>query len=119
MGRGPTVLAHLEVAATRRGSGVLLSVVVPTSVPVGAGWDRTAPAWSFSNSFRVADRPLDTGAANSAAAAGAVLRVSVAEAHIGATIAGVPDGDVVTVLTSDPQDLGAVAGDRRVDVVGT
>ena len=115
--KAATVLAHLKVAATRRRKGMPLGVVVPTSVRVEAGWDRTAPSWSFANSLRIADQPLDTGAADCAAGMSARLQVSVADAHLGATIAAAPVGDVVTVLTSDPQDLSAVSGGRRVNVV--
>ena len=43
-------------------------------------------------------------------------QVSVADAHIGATVQSAPDVDI-TVVTSDPEDISAVCGDRQVTVV--
>ncbi|MFY9934768.1 MAG: hypothetical protein WAK82_42865, partial [Streptosporangiaceae bacterium] len=43
-------------------------------------------------------------------------QVSVAGAHLGAAIQGA-EADHVTVVTSDPRDIGRIAGGRRVDVV--
>jgi len=91
-------------------------MVVPTAVRVGAGWDRTCPAWAFPNRLRIADIPLDTACASAAAAIGHRAGVSVADAHPGAVIRSAPDRQI-TVVTSDPGDMRLVAGDRDVTVV--
>jgi hypothetical protein len=46
------------------------------TVRAEAGWDRTSPAWAFPNQLRIADIPLDTAAANIAAAIRARTGVS-------------------------------------------
>ena len=84
------VLEGVVMDADADGKGMPLSVVVPTSVRVEAGWDRPAPSWSFANSLRIADQPLDIGAADCAAGMSARLQVSVADADLGATIAAAP-----------------------------
>jgi hypothetical protein len=43
-------------------------------------------------------------------------RVSVADAHVGATVQLAPNADIA-VITSDPGDIRRVAGDRTVTVV--
>lgn len=107
------VLAHLAGVVGRRRRGREVAVVVPTSVRVEAGWDRTRPAASAINRLRVADHTLDTGAANVAATITDELTVSVADAHVGAAVRSLPHDEVV-VLTSDPDDIMRVAGDRPV-----
>lgn len=112
-----TVLAHLQGATGRRRRGRVVDAVVPTSVRVEAGWDRSRAVASALNRFRVRDHALDGPAADTAAsivAAGVVS--SVADAHVGAAVRGVPGGDVV-VLTSDPRDMAAVCGARPVTIV--
>ena len=107
------VLAHLAGVVGRRRRGREVAVVVPTSVRVEAGWDRTRPAASAINRLRVADHTLDAGAANVAATIADELTVSVADAHVGAAVRSLPH-DEVLVLTSDPGDITRVAGDRPV-----
>ena len=103
-------------AAKLRARSRPIRVAVPAAVRVEAGWDRTSPAWSSANRFRIADVPLDTRHAD--AAAGIVRRtgVSVADAHLGAAIQAAETDDVL-VLTSDPDDMRKVAEGKRVDVV--
>ena len=111
------VVAHLAgiVGRRRRGRGV--TAVVPTSVRVEAGWDRTHPAAAALNRFRVADHVLETSTANVAAAiATSLAGVSVADTHLGAAIRSLVHDEVV-VLTSDPDDITRVAGDRPVRAV--
>ena len=107
------VLAHLAGVVGRRRRGREVDVVVPTSVRVEAGWDRTQPEASAINRLRVGDHTLDTGTANIAATIARELAVSVADAHVGAAIQSLPHDEVV-VLTSDPDDITRVAGDRPV-----
>jgi hypothetical protein len=111
------VLAHLAGIVERRRRGREVSAVVPTSVRVEAGWDRTQPAAAALNRLRVADQVLDTATANVAAAiADRLAGVSVADAHLGAAIRSLPHEEVV-VLTSDPGDIARVTGDRPVRTV--
>jgi hypothetical protein len=98
------LLAHLQAAVDRNRRGGDVRVVVPTAVRVEAGWDRTEPAAAALNRFRVDDHPLDTPAANLAAGIVTRDRVSVADAHLGATVRMLRGADVV-VLTSDPADI--------------
>jgi predicted nucleic acid-binding protein len=110
------VLGHMEAVERRKRHAAAVSLVLPAAVRVEAGWDRTSPQWAFLNRLRIADVPLDGVRANAAAAIHEQARVSVADAHIGATLLSAPDADI-TVLTSDPGDIRRVAGDRPVTVV--
>jgi predicted nucleic acid-binding protein len=103
-------------AAKLRARSRPIRVAVPAAVRVEAGWDRTSPAWSSVNRFRIADVPLDTRHADAAAGIAKRTGVSVADAHLGAAIQAAETDDVL-VLTSDPGDMRRVAEDRRVDVV--
>ena len=110
------VLAVAKVVAGRKRKAVAaIRFTVPTCVRVEACWDREAPTAASLNRFRITDLALDPGAASAAAAIRKQHGVSVADAHIGAVI-GHLDGDV-TVVTSDPDDIRAVAGGRSVTVV--
>ena len=102
------VLAVVEAVAARnlRRAGTV-RLVVPTSVRVEAGWDRRTPGAAAINRLRTDDHTLDAGAADRAAGVRSALTVSVADAHLAAAIA-TTDGPHA-VLTSDVQDLRAVA----------
>jgi hypothetical protein len=111
------VVAHLAGIVGRRRRGRDVTAVVPTSVRVEAGWDRTQPAAAAINRLRVADHVLDASAANVAAEiTDGLAGVSVADAHIGAAIRGLAHDEVV-VLTSGPGDIRRVAGDRPTRTV--
>lgn len=110
------VLAHLAGIVGRRRRGLEVSAVVPTSVRVEAGWDRTQPEAAAINRLRVVDHTLDATAANIAATIAEGLAISVADAHVGAVIRSLPHDEVV-VLTSDPDDITRAAGDRPVRTV--
>jgi len=110
------VLGHMEAVERRKRHAAAISLMVPAAVRVEAGWDRTSPQWAFLNRLRIMDVPLDTAHANAAAAIHQQAQVSVADAHIGATVQSAPHADI-TVLTSDPADIRRVAGDRPVTVV--
>ena len=94
------------------------TLVVPTSVRVEAGWDRTSATAGFANGLAIHDSALDGHDANVAAALRQRLgtAVSVADAHLGATIARYAGGHI-TVLTSDPSDVGALAGATPVNII--
>ncbi len=106
----------MEAVERRKRQAAAISLVVPAAVRVEAGWDRTSPRWAFLNRLRITDVPLDAAHANAAAVIHEQAQVSVADAHIGATVRSVPDADI-TVVTSDPADIRRVAGDRPVTVV--
>ena len=110
------VVSHVRVVADRKSRGLPVTVSVPTTVRVEAGWDRTMPAWAFLNRLRIADIALDGLNANIAASIRQDARVSVADAHIGAVIAATT-ATKVTVITSDPADIRRVAAEREVHVV--
>lgn len=109
------VVSYAQVVANRKRRAVALELVVPTAVRVEAGWDRTSPAWAFPNRLRIADIPLASAEASTAAAIRTRTGVSVADAHIGAVIQSARSGQI-TVVTSDPGDMRLVAGDKNITV---
>ena len=122
LGGGPAHLKHRRVvyevltAASRTTRGRQVSVAVPTTVRVEAGWDRTSSAWAFVNRLRIADIPLSVEHADAAAGIRKRTGVSVTDAHIGSAIRNA-EQDHVTVVTSDPRDIRKMAEGRHVDVV--
>ncbi len=101
------MLASLEVVASRnlRNAGAV-RLVAPTAVRVEAGWDRRSPGRTVTlNRLRTEDAPLDSPAADRAAAVGSALALSVADAHIGAVLQESPGP--VAVITSDAGDSAA------------
>ena len=109
------VVSHTQVVASRKRRAVAIQMMVPTAVRVEAGWDRTSPMWVFTNRLRIADSPLDTASANTAAAIRDRTGVSVADSHFGAVIQSAPH-DQITAVTSDPGDMRLVAGDKSITV---
>jgi predicted nucleic acid-binding protein len=87
--------------------------VVPTAVRVEAAWDRRHPRAASINRFAVGDAPLDGEMADRAARLVTELRVSVADAHLGATLAAVGE---CTVVTSDVDDVRRMADHLDVPV---
>lgn len=102
------VAGHLVAVTTRRRSGRTGRVVVPTTVRVEAGWDRTRPSAAAINRFRIDDAALVTAAADEAAGLRLIHGFSVTDAHV-AQVACRTD-DAVVVLTSDPREIGAAVG---------
>jgi predicted nucleic acid-binding protein len=112
-----TVIAHLAGAVARRRRGTVVDTVVPTTVRVETGWDRTTPAAAAGiNRFRLRDHVLDTPAANLAASIQRRCCLGPTEAHIGATARSVASGDVV-VLTSDPTDIASACAPTTPQIV--
>jgi len=109
------VVSHAQVVASRKRRAVTIQVMAPTAVRVEAGWYRTSPAWAFPNRLRITDSPLDTANANTAARIRHRTGVSVADSHLGAVIQSAPH-DQITVVTSDPDDMRLVAGDKNIIV---
>lgn len=110
------VLALMQVAAGRKARHQRIDVIVPTTVRVEAGWDRTAPTWALVNRLRIADAPLDADNANVAAAIRTRTGVSVTDAHLGAAMHAHAE-DATTVVTSDPEDMRVVADPLRPTIV--
>jgi hypothetical protein len=110
------VLSLVQVVAQRKRRAAEVALAVPTTVRAQAGWDRTVAAWALANRLRVADEALGRAEANVAAQIRAATGVSVADAHLGAVLQG-SKAQRVTVLTSDPGDVAAVAGSRAVTIV--
>ena len=113
------VLAYIQVLAVRKRKGRRAAqVIVPTAVRVEAGWDRTDPRAAFINLLGVRDAPLDGVSTDRAAAIAVEHRVSVADAHVGATVQLLPDeSQPVTVIASDRGAIERVVGTRPVRVV--
>lgn len=110
------VVSHVQVVAQRKKRAVAIRLEVPTTVRVEARWNRTDASWAFVNRLRIADIPLDESRANTAAEIRQRTRVSVTDAHLGAAIQ-TASSDLITVLTSDPKDMRAVAGAMAVTIV--
>ena len=104
------VLAMMNIVAQRKRRSVATTMIVPTSVRVEAGWDRTMPGWATANRLRISDVHLDRRLADSAAAIRRRVgdHISVVDAHIGAVLQSIESGQT-TVLTSDPDRIAAVA----------
>lgn len=114
-----TVMPYVRVVdSRRRRSPSNVAVEVPSTVRAEAGWDRTDPGWALANRFRVVDRALDESLGNVAAAIRSRLgpSVSVVDAHVGAVVQAA-DAERITVITSDPKDMAAVAEDTPVVIV--
>lgn len=111
------VIAHVQVVAQRKRKAIPLDVVVPTAVRVEAGWDRRAPTAALINHLRIADVSLDAASANVSGDLVARLGVSVADAHIGATVRTVAEHGAVAIITSDPGDMVAVSDPISVTIV--
>jgi hypothetical protein len=111
-----SVLARVKRVAVHKQRRELISVAVPAAVRVEAGWDRTSSRWAFANQLEIPEIALVGGQADAAAGIRARTKVSVADAHLGAAIQ-LADADRVTVITSDPRDIRAVAGDKRTDII--
>jgi hypothetical protein len=110
------VLSYVQVVTQRKRRAVQITIAVPTTVRVEAGWDRTAAAWAFANHLRIEDVVLDVNQANTAAAIRAGTDVSVADAHLGAAIRST-SAEQISVVSRDPNDARIVAGDRPVIIV--
>ena len=112
------VVSHVQVIASRKRKAEQVSIVVPTSVRVEAGWDRTSRVWAFANRLGIVDVELGADHANVAAAIRGRIgtHISVVDAHVGSVIQSCTT-DRVSVVTSDPDDMKAVAETKPVVVV--
>jgi len=113
------VLAHVDAVVTGRKRGGATRLLVPSSVRVEAGWDRTRAEAGVINRVRVGDHVLDAVLTNRAAAVRSRTRVSVADAHLGVAVQEAAAAGAVVVLTSDPADVAAASapGSPRIVLV--
>ncbi len=111
------MLALIEANRTiRRPKGPARRTIVPTSVRVEAGWNRTVPAAATINRLKIEDWPLGANEANVAARLRGEHGVSVADAHMGVTVAA-HNGQDIAIVTSDLGDMRKVAEDTPVTIV--
>jgi predicted nucleic acid-binding protein len=109
-------LAYIEAdRGRRRRNAPGRTLLVPCTVRVEAGWDRTSPKAAVINRLGVVDHYLDQRTTNLAARLRRDLGVSPADAHIGAIVAE-HGGSGVVVITSDPADIQKVAGATPVRI---
>ena len=112
------VMAAVQAAAGRnlRRAGSV-SLVVPTTVQVEAGWDRRRPRRAALNRLRVTRPRLDGQTADEAAEVVSAVGVTPAHAHLAVTLKSTAPPHAV--LTSDASDIRPVADHvgARVTVV--
>ncbi|MCL2467747.1 MAG: hypothetical protein FWF21_10840 [Micrococcales bacterium] len=108
------VLAHVDAVATDRRRGLRKSMVVPATVRVEAGWDRSDPRSAVANRLTINDHFLDHTSANRAAQIVRRTGLTPADAHVAVVALTAPD-DVVA-LTSDTPDI-TRATDGQVRIV--
>lgn len=114
-GKHRRVLAVVEaVAAKNMRKAGSVRLVVPAAVRVEAGWDRRMPRAAAINRLRMDDLPLDTVAADRAAAVRTQLGVSVANAHLAASVGQTTSPHAV--VTSDVGDMRRMAAALGVDL---
>jgi hypothetical protein len=101
-------LAIVEALTARRPTQL---PVVPTSVRVEAGWDRTAPRSAIINRLRFTDHSLDPNSANHAASIRVALGISTVDAHLASTLRAIDRPAVL--VTSDVGD-----GQRIISYLG-
>jgi hypothetical protein len=110
------MINYVQVVAHRQRRADPIHIAVPTSVRVEAGCDRTSPDAPFVNRLRITDIALDTAHANLSAAIRRRIDVSIADAHLGATIHS-SGTQRISVITSVADDMRAVADGRDVTIV--
>jgi hypothetical protein len=85
--------------------------VAPTAVRCEADWRRSDPAAANANRLVPADDPLDRGRADRAVELRRATRsASLVDAAVAVAAERLAGADVVEILTSDPDDLEALAG---------
>lgn len=117
------MLAYIEAdRGARRRQAPRRRILVPATVRVEAGWDRTSPRAAVINRLGIDDHLLSEHTTNVAARLRTTDKVSPADAHVGAVIADLAGQDIVVITSdpsdpSDPGDIGRVAGSRAVRII--
>ena len=102
--------SRLEAARWRSANHTRVTLHVPATVQVEAGWDRTSPGSVRINRYPITISALDSPSADAAARIVSEYSVSPADAHVGVLCQKLAAQDVrVIVLTSDPDDILRVA----------
>jgi hypothetical protein len=110
-------LSYIEAdRGSRRRRPAGTRFVVPATIRVEAGWDRSTPTAAVINRLGIEDHYLDHATTNFAARLRHRHQVSPADAHIGAVIAS-HAGQEVAVITSDPGDVAVVAAGDAVRII--
>ena len=89
--------------------------VVPVSVRVAVGWDRTTSVAGPIDRLNLRDVVLDRAGADTAADLRRQTGASPIDAAFGAALVGFP-GDDVTVLTGDPDGVAVLTAGARVNI---
>jgi len=109
------VLAHLESHRQRRAKAPSRAIV-PTTVRVEAGWNRTRPGSAAINRLRITDAELDSKTTDTATEIRAETGISVVDAHLGATARSLTTNDLI-ILTSDPHDMTQATGNKPATII--
>lgn len=110
-----SVAARVEAARWRSANHTQVSLHVPATVQVEAGWDRTSPRAARLNRYPITISPLDASTADAAARLFTEHSVTPADAHIGVLCQKHATRDTrVIILTSDPEDILRVANHAPV-----
>lgn len=108
-------LAFYEANRPARRGNKDRRTVVPVSVRVEVGWDRTTSVAGPIDRLNLRDVVLDRASADRAAALRRQAGASAIEAALGAALASFPDDDV-TVLTGDPEGVARLTDGATVNI---
>ena len=109
------VASRIEAARWRSANHTRVTLHVPATVQVEAGWDRTSPASAQINRYPITISALDSSSADAAARIVSEHSVTPADAHVGVLCQKLSERDVrLIVLTSDPDDIKLVASPTTV-----
>lgn len=108
-------LAFYEANRPARRGNKDRRTVVPVSVRVEVGWDRTTPVAGPIDRLNLRDVVLDRAGADRAAALRRRAGASAIDAALGAALTGFP-GDDVTVITGDPGRVAGLIGAAEINV---
>jgi hypothetical protein len=109
------VASRLEAARWRSANHTRVTLHVPATVQVEAGWDRTSPTSVQINRYPITISALDSPSADAAARIVAAHSVTPADAHVGVLCQKLAAQDArVIVLTSDPDDIELVASPTTI-----
>lgn len=101
-----SVASRLEAARWRSPNHTDVTLHVPATVQLEAGWDRTSPSSALINRYPIRIDALDSSTADAAAQLVAKHSVTPADAHVGVLCQRLASSGVrVIVLTGDPDGI--------------
>ena len=109
------VLAFYEANRPARRGNKDRRTVVPVSVRIAVGWDRTTSVAGPIDRLNLRDVALDRAGADRAAALRRAVGATPIDAALGAAISAFPDDDV-TVLTGEPDAVAALTAGAPVNI---